>query len=315
MNSYTPDSVRNRMSAVESPPTGGRIVVRGLVGVVAVLFFVFSHEGMHWLVGRLFGIPAVFTSLVSVGVPPADIHHYPLWTLTLMNGIAPWYSVGFVALALWLSYRLSDRHGILVDFFRWTAIAGAPYLGLQLIGGVVPAKNDGSGVDFAAINAFFNLSAPIPALLSLIGSILLVAAAILVRKTVFAPVPIRSGLVAPWRRAAGVALIVIFALITIACCVAAAIGNYAYALTPLLAWITLFSGALILWIPWKQPASRAFLLSWGFPGGIVVVAMAVIGILTEGDLLVSGLVVAPTLLTVLSVLNPTRRSGRVSPMA
>lgn len=315
MNSYTPDSVRNRASVVESPPTGRRIVVRAVVGVVAVLFFVFSHEGMHWLIGRLFGIPAVFTSLASVGVPPADMHRYPLWALTLMNGVAPWFSVGFIALAVWLSYRLSDRDGILVDFFRWTAIAGAPYLGLQLIGGVAPAKNDGSGVDFAAINAFFNLSAPIPALLSLVGSILLVAAAILVRKTVFAPVATRSGLVAPWRRAAGVTLMVIFALITIACCVAAAIGNYAYTLIPLLAWVTLFSGALSLWIPWKHPSSRAFLRSWGFSGGIVVLAMAVIGILTAGDLLIAGLVIAPTLLTVLSVLNPARRSGRVSHMA
>ena len=315
MNSYTSDHVRNRTSAVESPPSGGRIVVRGVVGIVASLFFVFSHEGVHWLIGRLFGIPAVFTSLTSVGVPPAEINNYPSWGLILMNGVAPWYSVGLVALAMWLSYRLSDRGGILVDFVRWTAIVGAPYLGLQLISGVAPAKNDGSGVDFAAINAFFNLSSPVPALLSVLGSILLVAGSILVRKTVFAPVETRSGLVASWRRAAAMTLMVIFALITIACCVVAVIGNYAYSLIPLLAWITLFSGALLFWIPWKQPASRAFLRSWAIPGGIVVLAMAVIGMLTAGDLLLIGSIVVPTVLTVLSVLNPTRRSGRVSPMA
>ncbi len=97
-------SLRGHTALIDGKLT---LITRAVLVAASTIAIITLHETLHLLVGRLAGIPAVFTGLTSAGLPKGiDAHQYGPTQLTLMNGIAPLLTVvfGFV-----VYYALAKR--------------------------------------------------------------------------------------------------------------------------------------------------------------------------------------------------------------
>jgi hypothetical protein len=135
------------------------------------------HESVHFLVGRLAGLPANFLTLISVGVEASVAAGAPQYALALMNGVAPVMTVllGILALKAVAAVR-SKAPAALTGFLAWWAITGIPYMGLQLMTAAGPIRLRGDGSDSAAvIGGYLGAGIVVRSVISLAGLLLYLA--------------------------------------------------------------------------------------------------------------------------------------------
>lgn len=263
------------------------VIVRSILVAASVIVIIGLHESMHLLVGRLAGIPAVFTGLTSAGLPKSiNPHLFGPTQLALMNGIAPLLTVVFGFVVYYLLRRRPAALGAVRYFFTWWAIYGIPYLGLQLMIVIYHTDYSGNGPDSAALAGYLHLSDPIRAVICLAGFLYYFAASLWVLKALRAAdldiLPSGSGLaLAWWRRLSGIALIIVANGSAVFLAASAFFGQI-HGLPLYLGILTWGLGTAAL-TPWKSSAARTLFQHWLLPGILGMLALILLGLIGDGN--------------------------------
>ncbi|MGH8292883.1 MAG: hypothetical protein ACRESA_05365 [Gammaproteobacteria bacterium] len=277
-------SLRGHTALIDGKLT---LITRAVLVAASTIAIITLHETLHLLVGRLAGIPAVFTGLTSAGLPKGiDAHQYGPTQLALMNGIAPLLTVvfGFV-----VYYALAKRRVILGHlryFFAWWAIFGIPYLGLQLMLATEQVDYSGNGADSAAIAGYLHLSIPLRAIICLAGFLYYMMSAVWVLGAIRAAdrdvLPGGSSMaIAWWRHLLGWLLIAV--------AIASAVFFAAQALDGIrngllfVAWFGWWAAGTALLTPWKSFVARAIGKHWLLPGIIGMLVLIPLGYIGKGN--------------------------------
>jgi hypothetical protein len=260
--------------------TKWNVVTRAVLVAFSAIVIITLHETIHLLVGRMAGIPAVFTGLTSAGLPKnVDPGQYGPAQLALMNGIAPLLTVvfGFVIYYLLARKQAVLRH--LRYFFTWWAIFGIPYLGVQMIIIIQHSDYSGNGADSAAVAGYLHLSILLRALICLAGFLYYMVSAIWVLGAIRAAdrdvLPGGSSLaIAWWRQLLG------WILIAVAIASAVAIGVralYGIVYGPLFLVFSSWATGTALLTPWRSFVAMAMWKRWLLPGIIGLLALIPLG--------------------------------------
>lgn len=262
------------------------IIVRAVLVAASTIVIITLHESIHLVVGRLAGIPAVFTGLTSAGLPKSiNPHLYGPTQLALMNGLAPLLTVIFGFVVYYLLARKSTALGHLRYFFTWWAIFGIPYLGVQMILCIQPSDYSGNGADSAAVAGYLHLPMLIRAIICLAGYLYFMVSAVWVTGAILAAdrdvQPQRSGLAVPgWRQLLGW-LMIALALISAVWLALRALHGSVYG--PIfLVWIAWAIGTALS-TPWKSYAARIMLKHWLLPGIVGMLALIPLGLIGKGN--------------------------------
>lgn len=288
MSESMDESILTMHAPAAPTDTSVDLIVRSALVAISTFGFITLHELAHLVVGRLGGIPAVFTSLTSAGIPSGtDASRYGALQLALMNGIAPLLTViiGFAAFHLLARQRMTLKPGRY--FFAWWAIFGIPYLGLQMMLIIQHVDYSGNGADSAAVAGYLHLSMPIRAFICGVGFLYYLASAAWVLGV------IRTGSkesrggdpgtgIAFWRYVPAVLL-----MITAIAGMTSYIANEAHGLNPGFG----FGGAFIAWAAaaailtaWKNPAVTSIAKRWLLPGIIGMLALIPLSLIsTDGN--------------------------------
>ncbi|MEO8804304.1 MAG: hypothetical protein ABI304_04320 [Rudaea sp.] len=268
-------------------PNGpGVIVARSAIVALSIASVINLHELTHLVVGRLAGIPALFTGLTSAGVAEGTAALYPQSSLALMNASAPLLTVvaGFAiyrALACW-----PEAFGRARYFFTWWAIFGIPYLGLQMMLVVTKVDYSGNGSDSAAVAAYFHVPMSVRAVLCVAGFLWYMVSAVWVFGVIRATdanvrtAPAATDVSLPRRVLGGVLV-----LAAIACVVTVArrsiLGTSPgpYMGGAFLGWAL----AAAVLTPWCSPVARAVWTHWLLPGVIGMLALVPLGFIGAGN--------------------------------
>lgn len=264
----------------------GEIVARAALVAISVALFVTVHELAHLVVGRIAGIPAVFTSLTSAGVPKGTAGLYPPLALALMNGIAPLFTV-IVGFAIYrILVRWPRTFGWARYFLAWWAIFGIPYLGLQMMIAVTPVDYSGNGSDSAAVAGYFHVPISVRAIICVAGFLLYMVSAVWVLAVIRAVDPyVRAAHTAtdvpPWRRVLGYILVLaaMAGIVTVA--KRALYGEFpgAYMGAAFLGWAI----AAAVLTRWHSQAARAVWIRWLLPEAIGMLALVPVGFIGSGN--------------------------------
>lgn len=262
------------------------VIVRSVLVAASVIVIISLHESMHLLVGRLAGIPAVFTGLTSAGLPKSiNPHLFGPTQLALMNGIAPLFTVVFGFVVYYLLRRRPAVLGAVRYFFTWWAIFGIPYLGVQMILCVQPSDYSGNGADSAAVAGYLNLPMLVRAIICLVGYVYYMVSAVWVTGATLAAnrdvQPQDSGLTIVWWRQFLGWLLIALALITAIWLALRALHGNPYG--PIfLVWTAWAIGTALL-TPWKSYAARTMLKHWLLPGILGMLALIPLGLIGGGN--------------------------------
>jgi len=264
-----------------------------LVALLAHLVSTELHESLHWLVGRLAGLPAHFLSFTSVGVTPAIAATASASALAWMNGVAPVATMLLGLLALAAVPALRPKAPVAVaDFVAWWAIIGVPYIGLQLMTAALPINLRGNGSDSAAVlGGYFGLSLVPRIAISLAGLVIYMAsgfwlgAAVSQRNsTARSRLTLSEHLrgLAAWRLVAASALGLLLIGMTLRYIVLLAHGN-GRGPFPLILEMPVWAAILALLVRWRSPGARDIRDHWIFPGLLAGAVLIAIGSLDNGD--------------------------------
>lgn len=263
------------------------VIVRAVLVAASVIVIISLHESIHLVVGRLVGIPAVFTGMTSAGLPKnVNPLQYGPTQLALMNGIAPLLTVVFGFVVYYMLRRRPAALGALRYFFTWWAIYGIPYLGLQLMIVIYHTDYSGNGPDSAALAGYLHLSDPIRAVICLAGFLYYFAASLWVLRALRAAdldiLPRSSGLtLAWWRRLSGIALIIVANGSAVFLASTAFFGQI-HGLSLYLGILTWGLGTAAL-TPWKSSAVRTLFQHWLLPGILGMLALIPLGLIGGGN--------------------------------
>lgn len=262
-------------------------VVHAVLVAASVIVIISLHESIHLVIGRLAGIPAVFTGLTSAGLPKSiNPHLYGPMPLALMNGIAPLLTVVFGFVVYDLLQRRPAALGAVRYFFTWWAIYGIPYLGLQLMIVIYHTDYSGNGPDSAALAGYLHLSDPIRAVICLVGFLYYFASALWVLNALRAAdleiLPRGSGLaLAWWRRLSGIALIIVANGSAVFLASTAFFGQIRG--LPLYLGILTWGLGTAALTPWKSSAARTLFQHWLPPGILGMLALIPLGLIGGGN--------------------------------
>ena len=264
----------------------GVVVAHSAIVALSIAAVISLHELMHFVVGRIAGIPAVFTGLTSAGVPEGSAAMYPQSSLALMNVSAPLFTV-IVGFALYRTLaRWPEALGRARYFFTWWAIFGIPYLGLQMMIIVNYVDSSGHGADSAAVAGYLHVPMSVRAIICVMGFVLYMVSAVWVLGVIRAvdgdlQAAHAATNVCIWRRVLGGVLI--FAAIACAVTVArrAILGNFPgpYMGAAFLGWAL----AAAVLTPWRSPAARVVCAHWLLPGAIGMAALIPFGLIGAGN--------------------------------
>ena len=276
--------MKNAVAIAQGPSSfsssRGVVLTQSVVVALSIAAVISLHELIHFVVGRITGIPAVFTGLTSAGVPEGTAALYPQSALALMNASAPLFTVivGFglyPALARWPEIFGRARY-----FFTWWAIFGIPYLGLQMMIIVNHVDSSGHGADSAAVAGYLHVPMSVRAIVCVMGFVLYMVSAVWVLGVIRAvdvdmQVAHTATNVCLWRRVLGG--ILIFGAIACAVTVArrALLGTFPgpYMVGAFLGWAL----AAAVLTPWRSPAARVVWTHWLLPGAIGMAALIPFG--------------------------------------
>lgn len=263
------------------------LVGRAILAAVSVASVVILHELVHFITGRMVGVPAMFTGLTSAGISHSAVKLYAGWRLAVMNGSAPLFTVlaGFAAM-----YIL--RHGQHLPeraryFISWWAVFGIPYLGLQMMIVVASVDYSGNGVDSAAVAGFLHAGPLALAIVSVAGFLYFMGSSYWVLRAVQYAAGDRiesaaeESVISAWRYIAACLLILV-----------AVSGSVRFALLAFgrneteLGLLEAFAGwtvACALLARWQSPAARAVWSRWLIPGAIGMFALIPFGLIGHGN--------------------------------
>lgn len=263
------------------------------LSVLAVVVSTEVHEFLHFVVGRLAGLPAHFLALTSVGVEPSVVAHAPPYRLALMNGVAPLATMllGILALIAVPKMRSTFPRGV-TDFVAWCAIFAVPYIGIQTMLTAAPIDVRGTGADFAAvIGGYFGLPRGPRVAISLAGLVIYVASGLWLCFAVSprtVNIPVRLSVTARLRRLsalrpfAAAILGLLLIVMTARSAVLLARGDYRG-----LAWlfreIYIWGLMMTLIVRWRAPCARVIRDHWIFPGLLGSAGLMAIGLLPQLD--------------------------------
>ncbi|MEO8748295.1 MAG: hypothetical protein ABI379_11670 [Rhodanobacter sp.] len=264
----------------------GVIVARSAIVALSIAAIFSLHELTHLVVGRIAGIPAVFTGPTSAGVVEGTAALYPQSSLALMNASAPLFTV-FIGFALYRALaRWPEAFGRARYFFTWWAIFGIPYLGLQMMIIVTRVDSSGNGSDSAAVAGYLHVPMSVRAIICVMGFVFYMMSAVWVLGVIRAvDVDMQAAHTATnvclWRRVLGG--ILIFAAIACAVTVArrALLGTFPglYMGGAFLGW-ALAAGVLTRW---SSPTARVVWTHWLLPGAIGMAALIPFGFIGGGN--------------------------------
>jgi hypothetical protein len=280
-----------------------------LLSALAVLISTELHEFLHFIVGRLAGLPAHFLSLTSAGVDPSVVAHAPPYGLALMNGVAPLATMILGVVALVAVPQMRPKFPPCVtDFVAWCAIFAVPYIGLQTMLTAAPISLRGNGADFAAvIGGYWGLSRGPRTAISLVGLLIYMASGSWLSVALLPRVAsgsVRSSLSARLRRlsvprllAAGI-LCLLLVVMTARSASMLARGD-SRGVTWLFREIYVWGTMMILLVRWRVPRVREIRDHWILPGLLGCVVLMAIGSLPGLDdfFLLGSILVLPLIAT------------------
>ena len=262
------------------------VLFKALLVALSIFVIVTLHETIHLVVGRLAGIPAIFTGLTSAGLPKTvNPLQYGPTQLALMNGIAPLLTVVFGFVVYYLLQHRPAALGTVRYFFTWWAIFGIPYLGVQMIICIQPSNYSGNGADSAAVAGYLNLPMLVRAIICLAGYVYYMVSAIWVTGAIRAAdwdiQPQKSGLAIPgWRQLLGWLLIALAFISAIWLALRALRGN---TYGPIfLVWSAWALGTAFL-TPWRSYTTRTMFKHWLLPGILGMLALIPLGLIGKGN--------------------------------
>lgn len=264
-----------------------------LVSLLAVVTSTELHEFLHFVVGRLVGLPAQFLSLTSVGVQRSIVAHAQPCALALMNGVAPLATMLLGVLALIAVPKMRTKYPTgITDFVAWCAIFAVPYIGIQTMLAAAPIDLRGAGADFAAVlGGYFGLSREPRVAISLAGLAIYMASGLWLFFVVSAQtrkVPVRLSMIARLRRlpvlrlflAAILGLLLVVVAVQSAVTLARGDGRG-------IAWlfraIYLWGLMMVLIVRWRASGAREIRDHWILPGLLGSAGLMVIGRLPQLD--------------------------------
>ncbi len=281
------------------------------MALIALLAHVAStelHESLHFIVGRLVGLPTHFLSLTSVGVTPSIAATASPSALALMNAVAPLATMLLGLLALATVPVLGRKAPVAVTDFvaRW-AIFGVSYIGLQMMTAALPISLRGNGSDSAAVlGGYFGLSLVPRIAISLAGLVVYLASgfwlgAAVSQRTGSAPLhPTlrqRFSRLAPWRLITASAMGLLLIAITVRYIILWAHGDLRGVLL-LFRVPYVWAATMALLVCWGAPGARDVRDHWIFPGLLAGAALIAIGWLDNDDFVLEGsILVVPLIAT------------------
>jgi hypothetical protein len=299
----------------------GLFLKMALLALLTHLLSTELHECIHLVIGRLEGLPAHFLAATSVGLTPAQAANASPAALALMNGVAPIATMILGVIALFATPTLRAKGSVtLADFCGWWAIFGVPYIGLQTMVTSATISVRGNGADFAAvIGGYFGVSAKTRAIIALLGFLLYIASGFWLRIAVVDAAPSRithsdfanlRRSVPVWRFLAAAIPGAAFLVMTLRGATMLLQGNSRglglLVLAPL-AWATVM-GLLTCWSRSQASAVRD---QWILPGLLASLILIVVGLLTNSDFTLDGLLLTAPLFTTAWIAG-RQQSDRIS---
>ena len=250
------------------------------------------HEAFHFLVGRLVGLPAEFFNLTSAGVEESVAALASQSELALMNGVAPVLTVLLGVLALrTVPYVREKAPAAVTALLAWWAIAGVPYLGLQLMTAAGPIRLRGDGSDSAAvIGGFLGAGIVARSAISLAGLLLYFASGFWLGSAIrqnHSEIPqltlwqtVRR--LRPWRLVVASILALLLAGMTLRSAMLL-LESSGWGVLSLLLEPLVWAAMMALLVRWRAPGARETRDKWIFPGLVASVGLIAISFLPHFD--------------------------------
>jgi hypothetical protein len=262
--------------------------------LLAVVASTELHESLHWVIGRVVGLPAHFLALTSVGVTQVVAASADPIDLALMNGVAPVATMLLGLLALFaVSVLRRGAPAAVTEFVAWCAIFAIPYIGIQTMLTAAPIRLRGDGADSAAvIGGYFGLSAAPRTLISLAGLAIYMASGFWLRRAVSDRTDIGYGrftlaqrlkALSIWRIVASSILGLLLVVIIVRSAMLLSYGNARGIPLILQGGPFVWAGMIALLVLWRTPQAGHVRDKWIFPGLLACVVLIVIGILSHTD--------------------------------
>jgi hypothetical protein len=272
------------------PRNGTRFFGMAFIALLAQFASCELHESLHFIVGRLAGLPCHFLSLTSVGVTPAVAATASPSALALMNGVAPLATMLLGILALVSVPALRPKVPVAVtDFIAWCAIFAVPYIGLQTMFAAAPIRLRGDGADSAAVlGGYFGFSLVPRTAISVAGVVIFMASGFCLGRAVSWSASTRVTLgqhlraLAAWRLATASLLGLLLVSMTVRGAIQLAHGN-GYGMLWLVRDIYVWAAMMTLLVRWRAPGARDVRDRWIFPGLLACAGLLAIGLLTHVD--------------------------------